>query len=172
MIGIEIRSAQPQDEDFLWTMLYYAARMAEDGATSAEPAKTDPALAKYVRGWGRPADYGVIARTHAGDQPIGAVWARLLISGERTAGYIDDRTPELAAAVLPAYHGRGVGTALLQEFIARAPRHYPAVALNVRADNPAFRLYQRVGFVVVSEITNRVGTKSYNMLLDFRTAGA
>src|SRR5581483_1220782 len=102
MIDIEIRSAQPRDEDFLWAMLFYAARMAEDGATSAEAAKTDPALAKYVRGWGRPTDFGLIARTRAAGQPIGAVWARLLIGGERTAGYIDDQTPELAAAVLPA----------------------------------------------------------------------
>ncbi len=171
MINLAIASAKANDEDFLWMMLYYAARMAEDGATSAEPAKTDPALAKYVRGWGRPSDFGVIGRMPAG-QAIGAVWARLLIGDERTAGYIDDQTPELAAAVLPAYHGRGIGSALLQEFIARAPQHYPAIALNVRADNPAFRLYQRVGFVVVSEITNRVGTRSYNMLLDFRTAGA
>ncbi len=44
---------------------------------------------------------------------------------------------------------------------------FPAVALNVRADNPALKLYQRVGFQIIGEITNRVGTKSYNMLITF-----
>ena len=71
--------------------------------------------------------------------------------------------------MLPNYIGQGIGTQLMQAYLERAKTRFPAVALNVRADNPALRLYQRAGFEVIGEITNRVGTKSYNMVLRFTT---
>ena len=40
--------------------------------------------------------------------PIGAAWLRLLKGDERGYGHVDDETPELGMAVLPAYRGRGV----------------------------------------------------------------
>jgi ribosomal protein S18 acetylase RimI-like enzyme len=43
---------------------------------------------------------------------------------------------------------------------------YSAIVLSVRADNPARRLYERVGFVAVDEITNRVGGTSLVMKVD------
>lgn len=164
-MDITIAAAQPQDADVLWTMLYYAAQMAQDGATSPLAAHDHPYLRRYVAGWGAPSDVGVIG--YAGGLPIGAVWSRLLIGDQKTCGYIDDVTPELAAAVLPAYIGKGVGTQLLQAYLAIAKDQFPAVALNVRAGNPAIRLYQRAGFVVKEAIVNRVGTTSYNMILVF-----
>ena len=42
----------------------------------------------------------------------------------------------------------------------------------VRANNPARRLYERVGFVTVAEITNRVGGASFVTTLDLRLAFA
>jgi hypothetical protein len=40
--------------------------------------------------------------------------------------------------------------------------------LSVRETNPAVRLYERLGFKLVpgSEKTNRVGTRSFNLLLE------
>lgn len=162
---ITVRPAQADDEDFLWVMLYYAAHMEQDQAASLYAAKDDPFLANYVGGWGRPTDLGVVGC--AGDTPVGAVWSRLLIGEHKTYSYVDEHTPELAAAVLPAYIGQGIGTELLRAYLERASTRFPAVALNVRADNPAFRLYQRAGFRVIDEIVNRVGTKSYTMLIRF-----
>jgi ribosomal protein S18 acetylase RimI-like enzyme len=162
-----IRPATLADEPFLWQMLFYAANMAEDGATSGEDAKAHPYLAKYVRGWGRAGDLGVIAAADGG-RPLGAAWVRLLAGAEKNYPAIADGVPELAVAVLPQYIGKGIGGRLLARLIEDARPVHPAVALSVRESNPARRLYERLGFVVVEAITNRVGGRSYVMQKDLR----
>jgi ribosomal protein S18 acetylase RimI-like enzyme len=160
---MKLRAITPADAPILWQMLYYAAHMDEEGATSPAAAQENAFLAQYVTGWGRAGDLGFVAETADG-QPIGAAWVRLLIEDKGSASYYDDQTPELAIAVLPAWSGQGVGTALLQTLIEAAQGRFPAIVLTVRANNPAVRLYQRFGFVVIDVITNRVGTKSYKLL--------
>jgi ribosomal protein S18 acetylase RimI-like enzyme len=157
-----LRPATPADEPVLWQMLFYAAHMAEDGATSPAAAKENPFLAQYVEEWGQPSDLGMIAEM-AGET-IGAAWLRLLVADKSSASYHDDQTPELAIAVAPAWIGQGVGTALLHALLSAARPHFPAIVLTARADNPAVRLYARCGFTVIDEIVNRVGTRSVKML--------
>jgi GNAT superfamily N-acetyltransferase len=77
-------------------------------------------------------------------------------------------TPELAIAVAPEQLGTGVGTLLLARLLDDARRIHRAIALSVRADNPAKRLYERMGFVTVASITNRVGTESLLMRVELR----
>jgi ribosomal protein S18 acetylase RimI-like enzyme len=161
-----IRHAQPSDEPFLWEMLYYAAHMAEDGAVSGFEAKVHPDLRRYVIGWGRASDVGVIAMRDG--RPIGAAWVRLFLGNDKTGAHLDDHTPELAIAVHPDHIGQGVGTVLLRELFELARGRYSAVVLSVRMDNPAKRLYDRLGFTVVRETSNRVGGKSYIMSKSFR----
>jgi ribosomal protein S18 acetylase RimI-like enzyme len=98
---------------------------------------------------------------------VGAVWARLFAADDRAYSKVDDGIPELAVAVLPGYQGQGIGSVLMQRFLMEAETRYPAIALNVRADNPAVRLYQRLGFQITGEITNRVGSLSYEMRFQF-----
>ena len=167
---ITIRPLTPADEPFLWEMLYYAAQMADDGATSPEDAKTHPFLAKYVKGWGRAGDMGVVAVEPNSHQPVGAAWIRILTGADHTYPSVHENTPELAIAVRPTAIGGGVGTQLLTHLLVDARAVYPAVVLSVRAANPARRLYARLGFVVVDEITNRVGGKSFVMLANLRTS--
>lgn len=162
-----IRPIQASDEAFCWQMLFYAAHMHEEAGKTVADAQGNPDLAKYVTNWGRVGDLGFVATEGNAGQPIGAVWVRLYVGDNKAYSQSSDDTPELAIAVLPEYTGRGIGTGLLQAIIAAARLHYPALALNVRADNPAFRLYQRFGFVVVSEMVNRVGGLSYDMRLTF-----
>jgi ribosomal protein S18 acetylase RimI-like enzyme len=162
------RPLAPEDEPFLWEMLYHAAHMEQDGASSADAAKNHPYLAKYVRDWGRDGDLGFAALESLHRRPIGAAWVRLLRGEQRNYLQIDETVPELAIAVLPAYANQGVGTGLLNELVAAASSVYPAIVLSVRADNPARRLYERLGFVVVDEVVNRVGGRSFVMLLEFR----
>ena len=167
-MNISVKMARKEDEDFLWIMIYHAAHMEQDGATAPCAAKRHPYVRRYVSGWGAPNDVGVIG--HVGEKRVGAVWSRLLTGDRKTYGYIDDRTPELAAAVLHEYTGRGVGTKLLRAYLDMAKNLYHAVTLVVRTDNPAFRLYRREGFVIKAIITNRVATQSYHMVKSFNEA--
>jgi ribosomal protein S18 acetylase RimI-like enzyme len=82
-------------------------------------------------------------------QPIGAVWLRLLQGADRGYAHVDDGTPELSIAVLPGHRGQGVGTRLLEELFASECGDRP-VSLSVTAGNPARRLYERLGFLVVA----------------------
>lgn len=159
-----LRYARATDEPFLWDMLYRAAHMEEDGAWSVDDARADPVLAKYVEGWGREGDLGVIAEAEAGD-PIGAAWLRPLALAVRGYPPVPEEYPELAIAVLPGYEGQGIGGALLAGLLSKAHRHYSGVVLSVRAGNPAIRLYERFGFDIVDEIVNRVGGRSFVMAL-------
>ena len=77
---------------------------------------------------------------------------------------IPDGTPELAIAVLPDHIGQGIGTQLLKHLLEAARKVYPAVMLSVRQNNPAWHLYERMGFQVVDTALNRVGSESFVML--------
>ena len=161
-----VRPVAPDDTPFLWDMLYYAAHMSEDGVTASQVARGDPRLHMWVDGWGRTGDRGRIAFDRGGSRKLGAAWLRLLPEGFST-GYVDDETPELAIAVLPEYTGQGIGSALLAALIDSVRTEVPAIVLTVRHANPARRLYERHGFVVIDEVTNRVGQMSSKMLLKF-----
>lgn len=160
------RLATQADTPFLWQMLYLAAHMA-DGHEPFEGIYDHPELARYLKDWPRHTDLGVIAFDIDSGQPVGAAWTRLLIGDDKTDTYIDDTIPELAIGVHPQHQGRGLGTLMLNHLLAEAPAHYPAVGLTVRADNPAFRLYERVGFQTIGQVINRVGTMSFLMVKRF-----
>jgi ribosomal protein S18 acetylase RimI-like enzyme len=54
-------------------------------------------------------------------------------------------------ALLPAFRGRGIGGALLAELVAEAAASGRKVSIHVEHENPARRLYERLGFVVVED---------------------
>lgn len=162
-----IRPATAADEPFLWEMLFEAAHAGDD-LTGPDDLRALPDLARYVAGWGRPGDLGVVA-VDDGGTPLGAAWVRLLTGDDAGYGHVDDETPELAIATVPGRRAAGTGTRLLTAVVAAARGHHPGVCLSVRADNPARRLYERAGFRAVpgSDITNRAGSTSITMVLRF-----
>jgi len=163
VVEVELRAAGVDDEPFLWRMLLEAAH-AGDEVDGPDALKSMPELARYVDGWGRPGDIGVIA-TRQGE-PVGAAWLRLLVGDEAAYGYVDERTPELAIAVDPALTGQGIGGALLARLLLDAGGRFAAVSLSVRRDNDARRLYERFGFRPVdgTEVDNRAGGTSITMV--------
>jgi ribosomal protein S18 acetylase RimI-like enzyme len=163
-----LRLARADDEPFLLTMLFYAAHADHEPGARPEQLLTNPALARYVVGFGRAGDLGVVVEGARG--PIGAAWVRLLAGDDRGYGWAFDDTPELVIAVAPEIAGGGLGTRMMRELLGRARGHYPAVSLSVRRDNPARRLYLRLRFVPIKEVTNRVGGVSETMLLRFPEA--
>jgi GNAT superfamily N-acetyltransferase len=158
-----IRSLMVEDESIVWEMLRYAAH-----ESSIESIQQQPYLARYALNWGRMGDLGYVASTDT--SPIGATWLRLWLEEDKGFGYVKDEIPELAIAVLPDYRGQGIGAKLLTQILGLAKIKYPAVSLSVRANNPVVRLYARTGFMKVpgSEVVNRAGEVSFNMMYEFR----
>lgn len=164
MTEIVVRPSGPQDEAFLWLILYYASHSNEEPGVGFDNIRSNPDLLVYIDGWHRLGNPGVVASAL---EPVGAAWLRGLEQGEETNPvFVDQATPELAVAVLPGHEGTGIGTLLLENLIDQAQGRYPGIVLSSRAENPAVRLYERLGFVVVGEIINRVGTRSLKMVLN------
>ncbi len=142
-----IRPALGRDEPFLFEMVYEALFVPPGSEPFPRSALDQPELLHYASGFGtRHGDVGFVAETRAGE-PIGAAWARLLTSGNRGYGYVDDDTPELSVAVGAGRRNDGVGTALLRRLINVVPR----ISLSVDTRNPVVRLYERLGFVIVGQ---------------------
>jgi ribosomal protein S18 acetylase RimI-like enzyme len=138
-----IRPAGPADLRFLERMLCWAASWRSDELN--ESVLAEPAVARYLERWGRRGDFAVIAE-RAGER-IGAAWYRLFDESECGYGFVDEGTPEVTIGVEPGYRGGGIGRALL-EALADSAREdgYSTLSLSVEEDNPALRLYERVGF--------------------------
>jgi ribosomal protein S18 acetylase RimI-like enzyme len=61
----------------------------------------------------------------------------------------------------PAYQNRGLGTALIAPVVQAAHARGQAVVLQVLKVNPSKRLYERLGFVVTSELANHYLMHAY-----------
>jgi len=146
IMNFVIRSLTATDEPLLWEMLYQALQTAESETAPAREIVRQPEFARYVENWGRPGDAGFVAHDRSDQQLLGAVWFR------PPPG---DATPELAFAVKPGHRKRGLGAALLTQWV-RANPEQSEVSLRVSAGHPAVRLYERFGFKVVREETESV----------------
>lgn len=140
-----IRLLTPADEPLLWEMLYQAIHVPEGSPPPPRDIVLRPELSRYVQGWGQQDDLGVVALEEG--EVAGAAWLRRLTGALRGYGHVDDETPELSIALLPQHRGRGLGTRLLTSLLDTARNRYPAISLSVSPDNPATRLYRRLGFV-------------------------
>ena len=136
----------------------------------AEAAKAVPLVAKYLIGWQRPGDFGVIAAQNG--EILGAAWARRFSTEELRSPYGDEATPKVSIGVQPEARGQRVGEKLMRALIGEAARRGLGLCLSVRTDNPARRLYERLGFREIpdSTATNRAGGISIGMVLGRPTA--
>lgn len=153
-LTFSLRSLTPDDQAFLWEMLYQALYVPPDTPPFPREILQQPAIRHYAADWGQPGDDGWVAVDETTGQPVAAVWIRLFTAETRGYGYIDDQTPELSLATLPEYRGRGLGTALLKRMFETAQPRFPALSLSVSRDNPAAQLYLRLGFQTVQDDGN------------------
>lgn len=149
-----IRSVRPEDVPFLRRMIYegafHEAAYPPGQRPSFEEALADPRAARFVEGWGRRGDFGVVAVEDR--HPVGAAWCRLF--GEGDPGWtLDDKTPDLAIGVVADRRGGGQGSKLLAELLKMARREgFDAISLTVaKWHRQAIALYERHGFVTVEE---------------------
>ena len=160
MPDLVIRSAVQEDLEVLWEFLAMAAYEAD-----AESVKAVPSVAKYIVGWRRPGDFGFIAEQNG--TIVGAAWARRISAEQLKIPYGDEETPKVSIGVKPIARGQGVGEQLMRALIGEAARHGLGLCLSVRSENPARRLYQRLGFrdIPGSAAKNRAGGTSIGMEL-------
>lgn len=157
-----LRRATETDAEFLLDMLVEAVNWLPGREHSRRAVMKNPDLARYLDGWPRSGELGVVAEAEG--QPIGAVWLRLFTADEPGYGYVADEIPELSMAVVRSWRGRGVGRALLREMARRAGEvGRRAISLGVERANFAHRLYTSEGYQVVQR-----GVDSDTMLKEFQ----
>ncbi len=146
---ITYRPAAPGDVQLLTRMLWIAFNWRDE--TVSEQHWPDPtAVARYVDGFGRHGDAGVVAAV-AG-QGVGAAWYRLLPADDPGYGFVAADIPEVTLGVASQARGRGIGTALMRRLLDRAVADgIRALSLSVEPDNAALRLYLALGFERVGE---------------------
>jgi ribosomal protein S18 acetylase RimI-like enzyme len=151
-----VRPATTNQHDvrFLREMLYEAAAWRPGDRRPFDEILSDPAISRYIEGWGRAGDGGFIAEDEAGTQ-VGAAWYRLFTDDERGYGFISASIPEIAIGVHRSARRRGIATTLLAALIERARQAgHPALSLSVEEDNRAAQLYKRLGFRRVGRVAN------------------
>jgi ribosomal protein S18 acetylase RimI-like enzyme len=160
MSDLVIRPAVQNDLEVLWGFLAMAAYEPDAAA-----AKAVPPVAKYLVGRQRPGDFGFIAEQNG--EIIGAAWARRFADEELRFPYGGEETPKVSIGVKPTARSQGVGEKLMRTLIGEAARRGLGLCLSVRSENPARRLYERLGFrdIPDSAVTNRAGGLSIGMAL-------
>ena len=151
--GVEDVSCRPagvEDFPFLATMLGEAAVWRPDKPTpTADEVMADPRYAMYLTGWPRQGDYGLVAEQ---DGPVGAAWYRTFTEANHGYGFVAEDVPELSIAVVASRRHEGIGRRLLVDLIdASLAQGYAALSLSVIEENPARRLYESAGFVLIEK---------------------
>lgn len=163
MSSVTLRAVETHESALIFSFLTLAARMAESNEP-IQKALVDKELTKYWQGWGGPGDLGIVAVRESDFLPVCCAWVRQLPEGDDA--FLAEGVVELAFGAVPSERGFGIGTRTLMRLIDSCRPRAKGISLSVRADNPAVRLYRRVGFETLSKIVNRVGTQSLVMKLD------
>ena len=135
----------PLLEDFLYEAIYVPEGYA--GTVPRSVIDKDPKCrAAYVGFGARPDDRAVVAT--ANGEVVGACWVRTTDE----YGHIDDKTPSFSISLHKSYRGLGLGTAMLGALLDELrDAGYGRASLSVQKENPALRLYERMGFRIVGD---------------------
>lgn len=136
---LRLRPEVPEDRGFLYR-LYASTRADEmklvpwnDSQKGAFMRMQFDAQATHYRRYYPNASYEVI-----------------LLEGEAIGRQYVHRTKDeillIDIALLPNYRGAGIGGRLLNDLLSEAAAHCKPVRIHVERENPAMRLYTRLGF--------------------------
>lgn len=142
--ALELRRATPEDEAFL--LAVYASTREQELAVLPWDASTKDAFLR-MQFAAQDSHY----RQHFPDAAFDIVTVNGVAAGRL---YVDRRETEIRiidVALLPDHRGRGIGTALLAPILDEAERTGKKVSIHVERENPARRLYDRLGFVQVAD---------------------
>ena len=142
-----IREITESEYGILNDFLYEAIFVPQGTQAPPRDIISKPELQVYISDFGKRAgDCCLVAR--ADNQPVGAVWARIMDD----YGHVDNETPSLAISLYAPYRKRGIGTALMKAMLALLrSKRYRQVSLAVQKENYAVKMYKSVGFEIVGE---------------------
>ena len=142
-----IREIRPEEIPVLDDFLYEALFIPEGFPMPPRSIIENEDLQVYVRDFGKkPYDRCLVAEVDG--KVVGAVWTRIMDD----YGHIDNQTPSLAISLYKEYRNRGIGTQLMLRMLERLKADgYPCVSLSVQKANYALRMYQKVGFIPLSD---------------------
>ena len=127
-------------EEFLFQAIYVPEGF--EGEVSRDIVRDDPKCRAAYEGFGSlPDDQAMVAVVDG--EVVGACWVRTTDE----YGHIDDATPSFSISLFEEFRGRGIGTELMQRMLDDLLRvGYARTSLSVQKENPAARLYARLGF--------------------------
>ena len=159
-ISANIRDMRESDHEFLPEFLYQAIYIPEGEEWPPRSIINDPEIFVYIKDFGTQAgDLGVVAEQNG--HVIGAAWTRIIPA----YGHIDNETPELAISIFKEFRNCGIGTKLMEKLFDVLRQHgYQKTSLSVQKDNPAVRLYQRLGYELTGERLDHAGHEDYLMV--------
>lgn len=142
-----VRPMKPSEFRFLRGLLYEAVFIPSGETPPPKEIVMLPELRLYWESFGiQRGDIAVTAEIDG--SPIGAAWTRIVDD----YAHIDEEIPSLAVALFPPFRGQGIGTRLLLSLFGELRRNgFSRVSLSVQKENPAYRLYCRLGFQMVSD---------------------
>ena len=138
--SVELRQASPADADFIYRLIETTMRSYVEqvwGSFSEENNRKNIAETIAAK------NYSII---RCRGEDVGA------ISVERHPDFV--KLSQLF--ILPQHQNRGIGTSLVRELASEAQQAGMPVRLRVLRNNPARRLYERLGFRVSSITLERV----------------
>jgi ribosomal protein S18 acetylase RimI-like enzyme len=142
--ALALRVAAAEDAEFLY-QVYASTRQDELAPVPWSAAQKEAFLRQQF------AAQDAYYREHRPDTEF-----LVVLDGGRPAGrlYVWESADEMVVmdiALLPEHRGRGTGTRLIEALLNRARAADVCVTLHVEANNPAQRLYARLGFSDVGE---------------------
>ena len=140
---VKLRPITPEDEDFLYRV-YVGTRedIAQLGWDQTQQEKflklQFMAQQKQYRAQFCDADFQIIIED---EKPVGRL-------------YINQTEEEIRIvdiALLPRFRGKGTGSSLIKQVLAEGKQKRLPVRIHVQQSNPAFQLYERLGFQKIDE---------------------
>lgn len=142
-----IRNMEPCEYSMLEDFLLLAIYVPEgyEGEVPRSVICDDPKCrAAYERFGERPDDRALVAVVDGGI--VGACWVRTTDE----YGHIDADTPSFSISLREGFRGRGIGSALMRRMLGDLhAAGFARASLSVQKENPARRLYRRLGFRIV-----------------------